>query len=41
MTKLIQKGEMPVIYEILGYTVILVTLIGIVTISILRSGSFL
>lgn len=41
MTNNIQKGEMPVIYELLGYTAILITLIGIIALSILRSGSFL
>jgi len=41
MTNNIQKGEMPVIYELLGYTAILITLIGIIALSILHSGSFL
>jgi hypothetical protein len=41
MTKNIHKGEMPVIYEILGYTVVMLTLIGIITVSVLRSGSFI
>ncbi len=41
MTKNIQKGEMSVIYEILGYTVIMLTLIGIVTVSVLRAGTFI
>jgi hypothetical protein len=40
MTKNIQEG-MPVIYEILGYTAILLTLIGIVTVSVLHSGAFI
>jgi hypothetical protein len=41
MTKNIQKGEMPVIYEILSYTVVMLTLIGIVTVSLLHSGVFI
>ena len=41
MTKNIQRGEMPVIYEILGYAAVLLTLIGIVTVSVLHSGSFI
>jgi len=41
MTKNIHRGEMPIIYEILGYTAVLLTLIGIVTVSVLRSGSFI
>lgn len=40
MTKNIQEG-MPVIYEILGYAAILLTLIGIVTVSVLHSGAFI
>jgi hypothetical protein len=42
MTKNIQEGvKWPVFYEILGYTAILLTLIGIVTVSVLRSGAFI
>jgi len=42
MTKNIQKNvKMHEIYETLGYIGILLTLIGIVTMSVLRSGAFI
>jgi hypothetical protein len=41
MTRNIHKGEMPAIYEILGYAAVLMTLIGIITASVLHSGSFI
>jgi len=42
MTKNIQKNvKYRERYEILGYTVIMLTLIGIVTVSVLRAGTFI
>jgi hypothetical protein len=42
MTKNIQKGvKIHDIYETLGYTAILLTLIGIITMSVLHSGAFI
>jgi hypothetical protein len=42
MTKNIQKNvKYRESYEILGYTVIMLTLIGIVTVSVLRAGTFI
>jgi hypothetical protein len=41
MTKNIHSDEMSVVYEILGYTVVMLTLIGIVTVSVLRAGTFI
>lgn len=42
MTKNIQHNvKYRECYEILGYTAILLTLIGIVTVSVLRAGTFI
>lgn len=40
MTKTIQKQEVPVRIQIVGYTAVLLTLIGIVVESILHQGTF-
>jgi len=42
MTKHIQEGmKMPEMYETLGYSAVLLTLIGIVIVSVLRSAAFI